>query len=204
LDKCGRPRNHTLHIQAADGEGELRLAWRRRPDAAFETVPRWAFYHAPVVTSNGLLGTYYAGTERQSAPALMRIDPFIDTYFHLIPLSRPYSVDWTGAIDIPSTGEYAFGLKVRGRAQLFIDDQLVVDAPEPSDYVQGTINLEAGQHALHLYYLDYLSYSRLHLYWTPPHSEQEVVPAHVLIPYPGATQPQWVEGYLCYRCANRN
>ena len=181
--------NHALQVQAASGEGELHLAWRRTPEAAFETVPAWALYHAPQVTSSGLLGTYYPGAEQQSAPALMRIDPLIDTYFHIIPLERPYSVDWTGAIEIPSAGEYAFGLNVRGRAQLYIDGQLVIDASEPSEYIQGTINLDAGQHSVHLYYHDYLGFSRLHFYWTPPDGEQEVVPAQVLIPYPQATRP---------------
>jgi len=181
--------NHSLHIQAASGEGELQLAWRRTQEEPFETVPAWALYHAPQVTSNGLLGTYYPGSEQRSAPELMRIDPFIDTYFHLIPLERPYSVDWTGAIEIPSPGEYVFELKVRGRAQLYIDDQLVIDAPEPSDNVQGAITLDTGLHSLHLYYHDYLGFSRFHFYWTPPGAEREVVPTHVLIPYPQTAQP---------------
>jgi 4-amino-4-deoxy-L-arabinose transferase-like glycosyltransferase len=181
--------NHRLQIQAASGEGELHMAWRRTAEAPFETVPTWAFYHSPQVTSSGLLGTYYPGLEQQSAPALMRIDPFIDSYFHLIPLERPYSVDWTGAIEIPSAGEYVFEMKVRGRAQLYIDDQLVIDAPDPSDNVQGAVNLNAGLHSVYLYFHDHLGFSRLHLYWTPPGAEREVVPTHVLIPYPQTAQP---------------
>jgi hypothetical protein len=180
---------HRLRLRAASGQGALRLSWRKRQDGPFETVPAWALYQPALVDSNGLLGTYYAGANRESLPALMRIEPRIDRYIHHLPLDRPYAVDWTGAIQIPATGEYTFGLWLRGQARLFIDNQLVVDTVDPETYVEGTAHLEAGRHALRLEYLDHLSNSRIHLYWTPPGAGREIVPSDVLSPFGHVSAP---------------
>jgi hypothetical protein len=174
--------NHTLRLLAEGGEGLLRLAWIQPIGGEPETIPSWALYHAPFVASQGLLGTFYAGGEWEAAPAMQRIDPFIDAYFHLIPMERPYGVLWTGQIEIPQGGPYAFGLEVNGQAQLFIDDQLVVDASEPTNYLEGNINLDPGRHDLRLQFLDNSGGSRLHLYWTPPGQERQIIPAEVLFP----------------------
>jgi hypothetical protein len=176
--------NHALRLSAEGGEGLVRLSWIRSLTGELETIPAWALYHAPEVASRGLLGTFYEGGEWAGEPALQRIDPYIDAYFHLIPLQRPYGVVWSGQIEVPETGEYAFGLNVNGRAQLFIDEQLVVDASEPTPYLEGAINLDAGRHDLRLQFLDDVGGSRLHLYWTPPGKEQHIIPSEVLFPGP--------------------
>jgi len=174
--------NHTLRLQAEGGEGIMRLSWIRPLGDGLETIPARTLYHGPDVNSQGLLGSFYEGADYATEPALQRIDPYIDAYFHLIPLERPYGVIWSGQIDIPQNGEYAFGLEVNGQAQLYIDDQLVVNAPEPTPYIEGAINLDAGRHDLRLQFLDNVSGSRLHLYWTPPGGEQQIVPNEVLFP----------------------
>jgi hypothetical protein len=93
-------------------------------------------------------------------------------------------VDWRGQIEAPTDGEYAFGLRVNGSAQVFIDDQLVVDAPEPTEYTEGKLSLSAGPHKIQIKFVDHLGGSRLHLYWTPPDDEKQIVPSDVLLPYP--------------------
>jgi hypothetical protein len=142
------------------------------------------------VAVQGLLGSFYEGGDWQSEPALQRIDPFIDAYFHLIPLARPYGVIWSGQIEIPESGSYAFGLEVNGQAQLFIDDQLLVDAAESTPYLEGNIDLDAGRHDLRLQFLDDVGGSRLHLYWTPPGQERQIVPSEMLFPGLPAGQPR--------------
>ncbi|MGD8585757.1 MAG: PA14 domain-containing protein, partial [Chloroflexota bacterium] len=132
--------NHALRLQARSGAGPVQLAWIRPASAELETIPAWDLYHGPQVASRGLLGSFYEGANWQAEPALQRIDPFVDAYFHLLPLARPYGVIWSGQIQIPEEGRYAFSLEINGRAQLFIDDQLVVDAPEPTPFVEGTID----------------------------------------------------------------
>lgn len=175
--------NHSLRLQADSGDGPVRLAWIRPDVTELETIPAWDLYHGPQVASRGLLGSFYEGGDWQTEPALQRIDPDIDAYFHLLPLLRPYGVIWSGQIEIPEEGHYAFSLEVNGRAQLFIDDQLVVDAPEPTPFVEGTIDLDAGRHDLRLQFLDDVSGSRLHLYWTPPGQGRQIIPSDVLFPW---------------------
>ena len=182
LSKTLAQGNHALRIEAKSDEGLLRLAWRQPQGGETQTIPSWALYHAPQVASQGLLGEFYEGGNWGTAPVLQRIDPSIDTYFHMIPLARPYSVVWRGEIEIPQDGQYAFGLEVNGQAQLFIDGQLVVDASQPTDYLEGSLNLEAGRYDLFLPFLDNVNGSRLRLYWTQPGQGRQIIPSEALIP----------------------
>ncbi len=174
--------NHPLKVQAAGGAGNVQLAWQVEAAGAFESIPPEMLYRSPPVTANGLVGSYYEGGFGGPLPAIERIDPFIDMYIHLIPLERPYGVEWRGEIEIPADGTYEFGLRINGQAQLYINDTLVVDAPEPADNASGTIDLEAGRNRIRLRFLDYLGGSRIHLYWTPPGGERVIVPSTALFP----------------------
>jgi hypothetical protein len=133
---------------------------------------------------HGLLGNYYNGASWSGTPAFSRIDPFFDTYFHIIPLDRPYTVDWSGQIEIPASGEWIFGLRINGHAQVFINDQLVVNAPDPGENIEGAIGLTIGKYPIHIRYLDDLGGSRLHLYWTAPGGQREIIPSNALTPFP--------------------
>ncbi len=175
--------NHTLRVQAAGQDGLVRLAWRSNPEDEFETIPARYLYLSPPVNSSGLVGSYFEGADWNARPAFARIDPFIDMYIHLIPLPRPYGVEWRGQIEIPTAGEYEFGVRVNGQAQLFINDELVVDASEPTEYQGAKIRLDEGRNRLRLRFLDNVGASRIHLYWTRPGEIQStVIPSDVLIP----------------------
>ncbi|NIN65327.1 MAG: hypothetical protein GTO63_11635, partial [Anaerolineae bacterium] len=50
--------NHSLRVRVVGAEGHFELAWQP-PGEEEQTVPSWAFY-VPPVTSNGLLGKYFA------------------------------------------------------------------------------------------------------------------------------------------------
>jgi 4-amino-4-deoxy-L-arabinose transferase-like glycosyltransferase len=190
--------DHVLKIEAQSGDGPLDLQWRT-PDTDGRLskndpspIPSRSLYLPSLVPVHGLLGNYYKGDSWSTPQAFSRIDPFLDSYFHLIPLERPYTVDWSGQIKIPDDGGWTFGLRINGKAQVFIDDQLVVNATEPSnnnsseagDPIEGTIMLKAGSHSIHVRYLDYLGDSRLHLYWTSPDGQKQIVPTDALLPYP--------------------
>jgi hypothetical protein len=128
------------------------------------------------------LGTYYEGETTTVPPTFTRIDSIIDMYIHLIPLPRPYTVEWTGQIDIPTAGEWKFGLDVNGEAELLIDDQTVLNTA--ADLREGNIQLAAGPHRLRLHFLDNVGGSAIHLYWTAPNGERQIVPTTVLEPLP--------------------
>ena len=68
------------------------------------------------------------------------------------------------------------------RAQLYLDDVLVVDASQPDEYTQQSVPLAPGLHDLSLRYQDMNNRSRIHLYWMPPGRELEIIPSGYLWP----------------------
>ncbi|MBI5351803.1 MAG: glycosyltransferase family 39 protein [Chloroflexi bacterium] len=181
--------DHVLKIQAHSGNDPLDLQWRIPDDNGQlsgepTSIPSSSLYLPALVPVRGLLGNYYKGESWSPPQVFSRIDPFIDMYIHIIPLTRPYTVDWSGQIEIPASGIWSFGLWINGSAEVFIDDKLVVNAAEPADNIEGATDLKAGRHSIHIRFLDYLGGSRIHLYWTAPGGQREVVPASALIPFP--------------------
>ena len=171
---------HTLRLRAVGGEGAISLAWRP-PDREAELIPPTALYIAPV-TSNGLLGKYYSNGDWQGPETLARIDPQLNLYFHIPPLPRPYTVEWTGKIAIPEPGIYRFGLESIDEAELFINDQQVTSSPVPNQYAEGSIELTKGLQDIRLRFADRTDHTHINLYWTPPFSGQQPIPSEVLFP----------------------
>jgi len=178
--------NHDLRARAAGGPGQVRLVWQP-PGGGEENVPTWALYTFPI-SAHGLRGKYYANPDWQGEPALERIDPRLDVYFHLTPLPRPYSVEWTGVLDVPESGVYGLGLRAVDQARLYVDGQLAVAATNPGEYAEAPLKLEAGPHDLRITYQDVTGRSRIHLYWTRPGAEPEIIPSAYL--WPGPIRPQ--------------
>jgi hypothetical protein len=172
--------NHELRLQAVGGHGQIRLWWQP-PTQEQEIVPTWALYTSPI-SRHGLLGEYYPNSDWRGVPAIARIDPILDIYFHLTPLPRPYSVEWSGWLDVPEEGPYFLGLRAVDQAQLYLDGQLVIDATLPDEYTQELLGLKAGLHDLRITYRDLTGRSRIHLYWTRPGGEREIIPATYLVP----------------------
>lgn len=180
---------HDLRVQAEGGPGLVRLQWlipsanelvrpmeENTSPSVLETIGSKWLYRTPPVMDNGLLGTYYENDTWSGAPAFERVDPFINTYFHIIPLpQRPYSINWDGEIDAPVDGEYGFSLNVNGSAQLLIDGQVVVDAMITNGMVDGAVTLTAGRHPIRVHYLDNVGGSRIELYWRPPGGDGRVI-----------------------------
>jgi hypothetical protein len=172
--------NHTLRLQAQSGEGRVSLLWRP-PAQEMEVVPASILFHSPV-TANGLLGQYFDNPDWSGAPVMEQIDPHLDIYFHLTPLPRPYSVEWSGQIDIPYAGVYQFGVDAVDSASIFIDDTLLVETQIPDQYVEVPITLDHGLHALRIRFQDLTNRSRIHLYWVLPDGERTIIPSNYLWP----------------------
>jgi hypothetical protein len=154
--------NHTLRLRAIGGSGQ---------NASVVAPPRrkrrcQRALYSPPVSNSGLLGKYYTSPDWQGAPALERIDPTLNLYFHLTPLPRPYSVEWTGTLNVPQSGRYELGLRAVDQARLYLDGQLAVDASVPDEVTQALLELAAGPHDLRITYQDLTGRSRIHLYWT--------------------------------------
>ena len=182
--------NHRIRIQAEAAPGQVALFWQP-PGQGEELVPTWALYAAPI-TNHGLQGTFYANNDWQGQPAFQRIDPFLDTYFHLIPLQRPYSVEWTGSLVVPQSGVYRLGLRVVQEAELFLDQQLLLTTTGPDQYTEVPIPLEAGLHEILIRYRDTVDRSRVHLSWTKPDGTTEPIPSEYLWP-PMGSYPEQID-----------
>ncbi|MEM7127722.1 MAG: PA14 domain-containing protein [Chloroflexota bacterium] len=176
--------NHSIRLRAVGGPGGMTLAWRP-PDRTYEVIPARALY-VPPVTSNGLLGDYYANGDWEGQPTLSRIDAHFNLYFHVTPLKRPYTVEWRGKIGIPMSGLYTFGLESIDESILTIDGQEVIANFVRNHYQQGRIELEQGLHDIQLRFADRTDHTHVNFYWTPPGGRQQIVPAEVLFPPQGS------------------
>ena len=175
---------HKLRIRAAGGEGPVSLSWQR-PGEEEQIVPTSAL-HVPPVSSNGLLGRYYANGNWQEPAAFTRIDPQINLYFHDIPLPRPYTVEWVGKLAVPFDGVYRMGIESIDESELWIDGKEIAASPEPNQYDEDSVELTAGLHDIRIRYVARTSHYHVNLHWAPPGQDRSLVQAEALIPPQGS------------------
>jgi hypothetical protein len=145
-------------------------------------LPAAHLFRLPV-TNNGLLGAYYPSPDWSGAPAFMQVDPQIAFYFHIIPLPRPYTVEWTGKLFAPKEGEYHFALNSVDGSKLILDHQLLVDNPNGRSTVESITSLTQGWHDIMVRFSDETAATQIYLYWMPPGATQlELIPTHYLSP----------------------
>lgn len=176
--------NHNIRVRAVGTPGPFSLSWRP-PDRSAEIIPPYSLY-LPPVSSNGLLGEYFANDSWTHPPALSKIDPQFNMYFHVTPLSRPYTVEWRGKIAIPVSGTYLFGLESIDESTLWIDEDEVLTAQERNVYRETSINLTEGLHDIRLRFSDRTDHTHINFYWSPPGQPRQIVPPEVLFPPQGS------------------
>jgi 4-amino-4-deoxy-L-arabinose transferase-like glycosyltransferase/sugar lactone lactonase YvrE len=172
--------NHTIKIRAIAQDGHFELLWIP-PSREQVPIPLSSLL-LPPITNNGLLGRYYANGNWQNPPAFTQIDPWIHFYFHNPPLPRPYTVEWTGKINIAKGGQYHFGLESIDESSLFIDEKQIINDQTPNQYMENEVDLSPGFHLIRLRFADRTGSTHINLYWTPLGSAQEVIPMDVLFP----------------------
>ena len=97
----------------------------------------------------GLEAQYSAGVEMQSAlaPLTSRVEPNVDLNASTLPAaikSRPqFSVEWTGFLSPPRSGDYLLGVKADGFAQVSVDGAAVVRMYTQASNM-GRVHLEQG------------------------------------------------------------
>ena len=144
-----------------------------------------------ITAIQGLLGNYYDSAEAEGEPALQRKDATIafdwsvDGPAFLAGSEEPFSATWEGSLYVPRFGDYVFVLDTDGSAQLWLDEELVVESsgsPRSETFGdQGAIQLPAGFHAVTLNASQQQPDGRLILNWIPVGSSSEqVVPQTVL------------------------
>ena len=169
---------HAIEIIAEGEYGTFEVNWQP-PEEELTVIPAENLY-LPTVAVNGLLGSYYANANWEGSPVLKQIDPFIHYYFHNPPLERPYTVEWLGRIKIDLAGTYELGTESIDAAQLYIDDNLILDNQTINQYQGVKIDLTEGFHKIKIRFSDLTSHTHVNLYWTPPDGERDTIPSEVL------------------------
>ncbi len=184
---------HALRLKAqVAGPGHARLMWSTPGGSELSVVPGDALYR-PDWPTNGLLGRFYRDATWNGEPAFVRIDRQIAYYFHFVPLPRPYTVEWTGRLETPVAGRYQLGLRVTGRAWLYLDGRPLLEGVE-GPFQAAEVTLGKGEHELMIRYLDDRGHSQIYLYWQPPGGPLALVPYAVLhLPQDGGW---WAVGEL--------
>ncbi len=189
--------NHALRIRvqvdadaaaqapaAPSTDGIFRLSWRT-PNGPVEPIGPSALYTAPM-TANGLLARYFANGDWEGPGVHARIEDQLGYYVHVPPLPRPYTVEYSGKIAIPTGGEFRFGLESIDESILEINGEEIVRSTQPNQYEEGAVNLEAGLHDIRIRFADRTAHTHLNVYWMPPGAAREIVPPAVLFPPQGS------------------
>ena len=109
------------------------------------------------------------------------MEPYIDYYFHIIPLPRPYRIRWHGWLLPPAPGEYVFSLQARDHAELWLGGQKVLATAAPDTPTSAAVAL-SGPASVEVRFWDETGYTGVHLRWRRPDGVQEVVPVSALLP----------------------
>ncbi|MFL6514619.1 MAG: PA14 domain-containing protein [Chthoniobacterales bacterium] len=135
--------------------------------------------------SHGLLGKYYPNGTCSGTPVETEVDSEINfDWSKTLPLTPPFSIEWTGSIAIERADRYVFGLVADDGALLEIDGRTVVDVTKGPvlQKKMGSIQLTPGLHKLRILYYNPLFGGLVKLSWTGPSQNEEIVPSEVLIP----------------------
>ncbi len=170
-------------VQTASGRAELLWGGNGTQLAA---LPSADLYDPRHVEPRGLTGLYRAGPNMTNPPQTGHVDRVIAYYFHNTTLGRPYNIDWTGKLYIPTTGSYGLGTEQISQAQIWLDGTQVVTNAQPNSLVEASLNVTAGLHDFRVHYADLDPYSHMYLYWTPPGYPRSIIPAAFLLPQQGS------------------
>jgi RHS repeat-associated protein len=102
-----------------------------------------------------------------------------------LPSSDNWSAQFTGEIDLPTVGTYAFEVNSDDGARLFVDDQRVIsdwNIHSAQWHTGSFTNQVAGRHRIRVDYFDSTSSANIELDYTPPSSPQTPVPGSALFP----------------------
>ena len=182
--------SHTIKISAVVRDSTaVRLLWQPPGTAHLDPIGRGALF-LPDVSNHGLLGSYYGNREWSGSAALQQIDPYIGRVIHLLPLSRPYTVEWKGKIDAPRSGSYRFATDSADSSWVYLDGRLVVSNEGANRQMkEASVTLDEGFHDIGIRFLDQSGYTYLKVFWTPPGGERAVLPTERLYPPQGSYPP---------------
>jgi HEAT repeat protein/4-amino-4-deoxy-L-arabinose transferase-like glycosyltransferase len=197
------PGHHEIKVRAIAREEEgLSLYWSTSGAETEKLLPQERLSPFPPYDQQGLVGRYYQGSNCEGEPLFTRLDPTLYLVGPFLP--SPFSVEWEGKIDIPSSGLYDFNVACIGRFSLYINEELVLEFegvnPKGIAFISGTISvyLEEGFHDIRARYISPKSrgIKHLSLHWKPP-SASFVAP-YALRPHPSIVYLKVIPANILY------
>ncbi len=170
-----------LTVQVSGPQRRTSLGWKKPGETREEALPSGHMF-SPELPLGGLLGAYYQGADWLGDPAFLQLDPQVAFYFHVLPLARPFSVEWKGGLYAPQAGLYRFWTNSIDESFLRIGNADVVANSGANRLVEGSVSLEQGWHPVVLRYRNFNHYSQVYLHWAPPGGSRQLVPPEVLRP----------------------
>ncbi|HEX5493854.1 MAG TPA: glycoside hydrolase family 3 C-terminal domain-containing protein [Mycobacteriales bacterium] len=125
----------------------------------------------------GLVAEYFDNADLAGEPALVRVEDRACGSWHFDrpdpSLPERYSVRWTAALRVPSTGRYTLGVEGFGPCELYLDDELVADGSTGDAMLcvgTGEVTLEQGRdYRLRISYRHERGWlAGVRAFWEPP------------------------------------
>ena len=170
---------HSVRLRLPVAAAAFELQWQP-PGGSMGPIPASVLLKPPA-TATGLLASYYRNTDWQGAPAFTQVEPEINFYYHILPLPRPYSIEWKGKLFAPVAGVYTLSTDSRDESVVIIDDSVAVTNPD-SKIASATVTLSRGWHDIRIRFVDKTGYTHIYLYWTPPGGTRQIIPTRYLSP----------------------
>jgi alpha-L-fucosidase len=142
-------------------------------------------------SGTGLRAEYFTNPTFTGSPAVTRVDPVVNFNWRYTGSPAPgiptdnFSARWTGTIEPRFTETYTFATLSDDTAQLWVDDQLVINNPTPHGPVldKGSITLTGGaRYTIRLQQTENGGEASAKLFWSSPNTPQQIVPAAQLHP----------------------
>jgi hypothetical protein len=116
-----------------------------------------------------------------------------------------FSARFTGILDVPAAGAYAFATLADDGVRLWVGDQLVIDdwVPHAPERHAGTVELAAGPAPIRLDYFEIDFGAELHLTWTVPGGAEAVLDAAHVVAAPGVAagpKPPYANPVVPFDC----
>jgi hypothetical protein len=187
---------HALSVLFFDQKGvdQLQVSYQG-PGIARQPVPAGALFHAPANDAGagkGLLAEYYNNATLAYPAVLTRIEGPVKFNWHAVSPAPGtvnkdnFSVRWTGQVQAPVTGNYAFRVPVdKGNTvRLWVNNVLLLNSwAGPAAADSAVLSLEAGgKYDLMLEYSSQKTLASLELQWAYPGQGFQTVPQNRLFP----------------------
>lgn len=124
----------------------------------------------------GLVARHYAGVEDTTNPAFTEVDATLNLRMHEFVLPRPYRTEWTGGVEVPTSGDYEIFVRTDDELTLEVDGETIITNGQDFAEQSVVVSLDEGIHPIAVRYLDRDGRSEVVVRWRPAGNTEEPVP----------------------------